>query len=218
LGFLTINLNFTGRPALLVGAGAVGKRKLAALLEAGAAVTVVEPKPDPAVSEMAQSGLIRLVPEFSDSLLESGPVVFVATDDSELSRQIARAAGAQGLLLNVADCPRECNFLMPAIVDLSPLRLAVTTEGASPALAAHLAADFRVRYLGHGLLAKLLGRLRPLILEADLDPNIRSGIFKALAANGQLPELLLANRLAEATEIVGLLIEPVKLPGDFSLV
>ncbi|MDR2442572.1 MAG: bifunctional precorrin-2 dehydrogenase/sirohydrochlorin ferrochelatase [Deltaproteobacteria bacterium] len=215
LGFLTINLNFSHRPALLIGAGGVGRRKLADLLKALAKVMVVEPKPDSYVTELANRGEIFLTGAFDESLLDASPLVFVAIDDPLEAKRLAHIARARGCWVNVVDRPEDCDFYMPAVVDLSPLRLAVTTDGASPALAAHIASELRERYLGHGLLADLMGRLRPWILKAGLSPEDRRTIFVSLAAQPELPKLLAENRIQEARKIIVDLIRPVELPADF---
>jgi siroheme synthase (precorrin-2 oxidase/ferrochelatase) len=80
---LSVNLDFEGRGALLIGAGAVGRRKLTALLEAGARVRVVEPNPAPWLLELATEGLILLEKDFNESFLDEAPWVFIAAQLNE---------------------------------------------------------------------------------------------------------------------------------------
>jgi precorrin-2 dehydrogenase/sirohydrochlorin ferrochelatase len=104
---------------------------------------------------------------------------------------------------------------MPAVADLAPLRLAVTTEGASPALSALIAAELRDRYRGHGLLASLLARIRPVVMAAGLPPERRRGILLGVAADPALPGLLAEGRTEEAKSRLRDIIDPVEPPADF---
>jgi precorrin-2 dehydrogenase/sirohydrochlorin ferrochelatase len=204
-----------GREVLLIGAGRVGRRKLAVLLKAGAAVRVVEPKPDEGLLGMAAVGLVRLEASFDESFLSLRPIIIAAVDDPEEGRRLAALARGLGLLINVADQPADCDFHVSAVADLAPLRLAVTTEGASPALSAVIAAELRVRYRGHGLLASLLARLRPAILASGLPPERRRAMLLALASNPDLPALLAEGRAEEAKRALLDIIRPVEPPEDF---
>jgi precorrin-2 dehydrogenase/sirohydrochlorin ferrochelatase len=202
LGYLTVNVDFNGRPALLIGAGEVGRRKLSDLVKAGARITVVEPRPDLRVRELAGQGRIRLEPLFSESLLDDSPWVFIALPDPDQARELSALARGRGLMVNVADRPGDCGFIMPAVADLSPLRLAVSTDGASPALSARIATELRVNYRGHGLLAAALARLRPAVFRAVPDPAIRRALLFALGADQALPRLFGEGRRAEAWDSI----------------
>jgi precorrin-2 dehydrogenase/sirohydrochlorin ferrochelatase len=206
LGFLTINLDMTGREVVLVGAGRVGRRKLADLVKAGARVRVVEPEPDDEVLALAKDGQIRLEPAFSESFLDLRPLIFVAIDDPEEGSRLAALARGRGLLINVADKPLDCDFHMPAVADFSPLRLAVTTDGASPALSALIAKELRERYRGHGLLAALLGELRPEIMASELPPPARREILTLLAGDSALLAMLAEGKASQARDRAGQLI------------
>lgn len=215
MGFLTINLDMTGREALLIGAGRVGRRKLADLLKVGAKVRVVEPHPDDEIRDLARQGVIRLEKELSESFLDLKPVIFVAADDPGVGSRLSALAKARGLLINVADKPSECDFYMPAVADLSPLRLAVTTDGASPALAALIAAELRALYRGHGLLAAMLAKVRPAVLSSDLGEGERRRILTSLAEEPRLPVMLAKGEDGRARELVIDLLGSVRPPVDF---
>jgi siroheme synthase-like protein len=215
VGFLAINLDMGGRRALLAGAGRVGRRMLSDLLTAGAAVLVVEPRPSEEVRALAAEGRIRLEARFEEAFLDDRPIVFAALDDPGEGRRLAALARSKGLWVNVADQPADCDFHVPAVADLSPLRLAVTTDGGSPALAAAVAADARVRYRGHGRLAAILGRLRPLVMASGLSPECRREILLRAASDAGLADLLADGRTPEAMARLRELIRPVEPPEDF---
>jgi siroheme synthase-like protein len=215
VGWLSVNIDFSNRGVLLVGAGRVGLRKLEDLLAAEAKVTVVEPKADPHVLNLAERGAIELVPEFGEALLDSNPWVFVAIDDADKAGEIAALAKARGLMVNVADRLPDCGFIMPALVDDPPFRLAVSTGGHSPALSARVARDLRRQFAGYGALARLLGRIRPLVLDSGLELPERKRIFASLADDLGLVVCLGRRDLKGLKEAVARHLGTVAVPKDF---
>lgn len=228
VGFLSVNIDFAGRDALLVGAGKVGRRKLADLLKAGARVAVAEPAPCRCLVGLAGTGAIALFPEFSESLLDRGPWVFIALDDSERARGLAGLARGRGLMVEVAGSPSDGNFQSPALVDFPPLRLTVSTGGASPALSARVAAELRERYAGSGALAAMLGRLRPLVAAGIPSDSGRGLVYKTLAGDPDLAglyrDLAAGGAGLSATDLAARIrsllerrLAPLELPPDFPL-
>ncbi|MDR1487401.1 MAG: bifunctional precorrin-2 dehydrogenase/sirohydrochlorin ferrochelatase [Deltaproteobacteria bacterium] len=218
MGFLSVNIQISGREALLIGAGSVGLRKMEALLKAGASLRVVEPNPCDSVVDLCDKGRIRLERAFDEAFFDPCPIVFIAVDDEIQSAAIAASARSRGLFVNSADRPLESDFFLPAVVDQEPFRIAVSTDGASPALAAEVAAELRERYRGYGVLVELLGRLRQLVLKSDLDPAERRKVFIALAKQREQLVSLLENRsYQKARELIVGRLGKVKLPLDFPL-
>jgi precorrin-2 dehydrogenase/sirohydrochlorin ferrochelatase len=124
------------RPCLVVGGGAVGERKVRDLMAAGARVTVVSRELTPGLAEMAAQGKIQAIRgDFSRHHLDGMFLVVGATDDQEVNRQVSGAAKNRGLLVNIVDAPDLCTFIVPAQVRRGPLTIAISTGGASPALA-----------------------------------------------------------------------------------
>jgi siroheme synthase-like protein len=125
-----------GRRCLVVGGGPVAERKVAGLLEAGARLTVVSPAVTARLADWARAERIRLIGrEYAASDLVGHSVVFVATDDGRVNADVARDARAAGVLVNAADDPAHCDFILPAVLRRGELTVAVSTGGASPALA-----------------------------------------------------------------------------------
>ncbi len=120
---------------LVVGAGKVALRKARGLTEAGARVTVVAPEVDPEFEALAVRVIHR---RFRASDLSGVILVFAATDDRLTNHRIAIAAKGRGLFANIADCPEECDFLVPARLQRGSIQFAVSTGGESPRLAAEL--------------------------------------------------------------------------------
>jgi uroporphyrin-III C-methyltransferase/precorrin-2 dehydrogenase/sirohydrochlorin ferrochelatase len=125
-----------GRAVLVVGGGAVARRKVAALLEAGAAVTVVAPALEAQLRAWVDAGRMRhLAGGFSPALLEGAWLVIAATGDAALHGRIAAAAAARRVFVNVVDDAELSSFHVPARVRRGRLQVAVSTAGAAPVLA-----------------------------------------------------------------------------------
>ncbi|HKX05728.1 MAG TPA: bifunctional precorrin-2 dehydrogenase/sirohydrochlorin ferrochelatase, partial [Methylomirabilota bacterium] len=136
MAYYPLCLEMAGRPCLVVGGGPVAERKVAGLLDAGAWLTVVSPTATESLHAWARADRIRLVErEYTAADLAGHSVVFVATDDERVNAAVARDARAAGLLINAADDPAHCDFILPAVVRRGDLTVAVSTGGASPALA-----------------------------------------------------------------------------------
>ena len=209
-----LDLGLEGRLVLVVGAGRVGRRKLAKALSAGARVLVVEPRPGAEVTALARSGALELRPGFTEDLLSGVSLVFAASDQADLNLAVARAARARGVWVNVADAPESSDFFLPAAVIRGDFQLAVGTKGASPALAAGAAARLKKEFgPEYAILTNWLGRLRPLILNSGLSPAERRVRFRLLAESDELRIHLAGGRLEEAAALSARLLAPVKLDG-----
>jgi precorrin-2 dehydrogenase/sirohydrochlorin ferrochelatase len=128
---LAMNLVVRGRRAVIVGGGAVGRRKARSLLRAGADVVVVEP--EATLPPPVDSGTwAHVVERFHPSQLEGASLVFAATDDPEVNREVASAARRIGALVNVADDPAGSDFHLPAVLTRGDLVIGVSTGGTCP--------------------------------------------------------------------------------------
>lgn len=141
--YLPILVDLAGRPCLVVGGGAVAARKVEQLLGAGARVTAVATRVGARLQQLAAAEpdlRIEARPYRADDL-HGMVLAFAATDDAALQEAISRQARAAGVWLNAVDEPERCSFVMPAILDRDPLLVAVSTSGASPALARRIRDD-----------------------------------------------------------------------------
>jgi precorrin-2 dehydrogenase/sirohydrochlorin ferrochelatase len=129
-------LKLKGRRCLVVGAGDVGLEKVEGLLACGASVTLVAPEAILALEELAAEGSITFLRrEYETADLDGHLIAIAATDDSDVNIGVYNDAEARSMLVNVADVPPLCSFILPAIVRTGPLAVAISTAGASPALA-----------------------------------------------------------------------------------
>jgi siroheme synthase-like protein len=204
-----VGLVLKGRRCLVVGGGRVAARKVGGLLECGAAVTVVAPEVHVAMGELAEAGIIAAIDgsplevqirpyragEASEYLL-----VVAATGNEAVDDAVHRDAVGAGVWVNVADDPARCSFVLPAVARDGPVSIAVSTAGASPALARWLR-DRVVGALGPGIgdLATLLesGRRRL----HDQGRSTESLDWRTLL-DGPLPELVRQGRMDEAHAVL----------------
>ena len=130
-------LRLSGRRCVVVGGGDVGLEKVEGLLACDADVTVIAPEARPELVQLALEGSIRWEQrEYAGSAdLEGALIAIAATDDTDLNIRVFEDAEARAMLVNVVDVPPLCNFILPAIVRTGPLAVAISTAGASPALA-----------------------------------------------------------------------------------
>ena len=129
-------LKLTGRKCLVVGGGDIGLEKAEGLLACDGDVVVVAPEACEEIQSLADEGSIELVRRpYEPGDLEGKFMVIAATDDSEVNIGVFDDAEKRAMLVNVVDVPPLCNFILPAIVRTGPLAIAISTAGASPALA-----------------------------------------------------------------------------------
>jgi precorrin-2 dehydrogenase len=156
-------LDLEGRRALVVGGGSVGLEKAAGLVACGAAVSVVSPELHEGFAGLDVEWRQR---EYETGDLEGMFLVIAATDERVVNEAVHRDAEARQMLCNVADVPVLCNFILPAVHREGPIAVAVSTGGASPALAKRLRTQI-AELVGpeHAELAEELRAMRPEVKE-----------------------------------------------------
>jgi uroporphyrin-III C-methyltransferase/precorrin-2 dehydrogenase/sirohydrochlorin ferrochelatase len=136
LRYFPLFLDLTGKPVLLIGGGEVAARKYALLKDAGARITVVAPALGAELSrEVAAGALVHQPREFTPGDIEGAWLVVAATNDRAVNAVAAAAANSARIPCNVVDDRELSSFIMPAIIDRSPVQIAVSTGGTSPVLA-----------------------------------------------------------------------------------
>src|SRR5512135_3405237 len=136
MDFFPVFMDIKNKPCLVVGGGEVAARKIGMLLQSEAKVTVVAPELCATVQEQADKGEIEYRAErFQPQHLADAVLVIAATNDRSVNEQVSAAAQALRLPVNVVDNPDLCTFIMPSVVDRSPVLVAVSSGGASPVLA-----------------------------------------------------------------------------------
>ena len=160
---LPLFVDIKNQPCLVVGGGDIAARKAGLLRRAHADVTVLAPALSEVTAKQVDEGLLTwLQAEFAAELmLESYRLVIAATDDDAVNKAVYQAAKDKGILVNVADEPELCDFILPSILDRSPIVVAISSGGASPILARQLRARLETLIPpSYGELAALVGRYR----------------------------------------------------------
>src|ERR1700682_4832169 len=155
-------LKLSGRRCLVVGGGEVGLEKVEGLLACDGDVTLVAPHAHDELARLAAEGAIAWERRhYVATDLEGSFLVIAATDDSEVNIAVHEDAGARAMLVNVVDVPPLCNFILPAIVRSGPLAIAISTAGASPALAKRIKREIEGQFgEPYARLALLLNEVR----------------------------------------------------------
>jgi precorrin-2 dehydrogenase/sirohydrochlorin ferrochelatase len=156
-------IKLTGRKCVVVGGGPVGLEKVEGLLRSDADVTLIAPEAVPELIELAGEGSIKWEQrEYAGaSDLEGAFIAIAATDDTDLNIRVYNDAEARAMLVNVVDVPPLCNFILPAIWRTGPLAIAISTAGASPALAKRMRAEIQEAFgPAYARLAEILNDYR----------------------------------------------------------
>ena len=198
MNHLPIFLNLRGRDCAVIGGGEVAARKCALLHAAGARITVTAPELCPTLTQWRDAGtLAHRAERYTPAVLADCHLVIAATDDRSVNAEVSRDAQARKLPVNVVDDPELCSFIMPAIVDRSPLLVAVSTGGASPVMARLIRARLESMIPAtYGNLVRLAESFRDRVKAAL--PAERRRQFWETALQGRVAELVIANRDADA--------------------
>ncbi|WP_312277618.1 siroheme synthase CysG [Kosakonia cowanii] len=218
---LPIFCQLRGRACLLVGGGDVAERKARLLLDAGAQLTVNALTFIPQFTAWAAEGMLTLVEgEFSETLLDECWLAIAATDNDAVNQRVSDAAEARRIFCNVVDAPKEASFIMPSIIDRSPLMVAISSGGTSPVLARLLREKLESllpQHLGH--VAKFAGQLRSRVKRHFATMSERRRFWEKLFVNDRLAQSL-ANQNMVAVESITeqMLNEPLDNRGEVVLV
>jgi precorrin-2 dehydrogenase len=155
-------LRLSGRRCVVVGGGDVGLEKAEGLLACDGDVTLVSPEAVEPLRELAEEGSIRWERRgYRSEDLERTFIVIAATGDTDMNIRVFEDAERRAMLVNVVDVPPLCNFILPAIIRSGPLAIAISTAGASPALAKRIRDEIADEYgEPYARLAVLLNEVR----------------------------------------------------------
>lgn len=202
-----IFLRLDGRSCLVVGGGEIASRKARSLLGAGADVCAVAPEFCADLERLGEEGRLRLRCSRYDSTdLDGAHIVIAATDDREVNARVSSEAQARRIPVNVVDDPDLCSFIVPAILDRSPVVVAVSTGGASPALARLLRTRLGAALPGGaGPLAEMLAAARQRVRDLIPEASDRAAFWERALA-GEIAGLGLSGRIDEARRLLDTLI------------
>jgi uroporphyrin-III C-methyltransferase/precorrin-2 dehydrogenase/sirohydrochlorin ferrochelatase len=194
MNFLPIFFNIRDHKTLVVGGGATAARKAALLLRAGAKVTVVAPE-----LKSKFDNIEYHQDYFAPKYLQDCRLVIAATNDKNVNEQVSILAQQQNIPVNVVDQPDLCSFIMPAIIDRSPIQIAVSTGGASPVLARLLRARIEAMIpSGYGKLATFVASFRDKVKQSLAFPARRPFWEKVL--QGNIAEMVFSGNTSAANK------------------
>ncbi|HET8706323.1 MAG TPA: siroheme synthase CysG, partial [Pseudomonadales bacterium] len=204
MDYLPINLNIRQQRCLVVGGGDVAARKAGLLLRAGAYLRVVAPVVSETMKQLlAESPHHQLhLREFMPSDMEHVALVVTATDHRLVNEEVSQLARMHHIPVNVVDQPDLCTFVLPSIVDRSPVTIAVSSGGSSPVLARTLRAKIETMVpAAYGRLAQLVGNQRGAVKEKFVSTQERRQFWEVIL-EGPVAELVFAGREDEARELL----------------
>ena len=223
MDFLPIFVDIRGKHCLVVGGSDVAARKASLLLNAGAKVTVVAPELAAPFKDLpGQERLQHRIGSFDPTLLDGVELVMCALEDKNAARIVADAAKARHLPVNVVDTPELCSFIMPSIIDRSPILIAITSGGASPVLARMLRARLESMIpSAYGRLSALAAQFRDKV-KAKFSRSENRRMFWEKVFQGPVAEMVFAGQDKAAAEVLESLIaheiEPDSNMGEVYLV
>jgi precorrin-2 dehydrogenase/sirohydrochlorin ferrochelatase len=192
-----VSLDVRDRRCLVVGGGPVAARKARSLLACGARVTVVAPELCPEMQDLALAAVEQR--PYTSGDIDGFRLVFTATGIDAVDRAVAEDADAAGIWVNSADDRENCTFTLPAVHRDGAVSVAVSTDGASPALASWLRAGIANSTVGAAALAELLRSARQRV--KDMGQRTEDVDWSGLL-NGDLPELVRQGRTEEAQRLI----------------
>jgi precorrin-2 dehydrogenase/sirohydrochlorin ferrochelatase len=198
-------LRLTGRRCVVIGGGDVGLEKVEGLLACDADVTLVAPEAHPELVQLALEGSIRWDRrEYRAEDLVGCLIAIAATDDTDVNIRVFEDADRRAMLVNVVDVPPLCNFILPAIVRSGPLAIAISTAGASPALAKRMKREIGELFgEPYALLAVLLNEARGWAKATLPTYQDRKQFFESIVEGDPDPvELLRAGRFEDVRELI----------------
>lgn len=203
MDFLPLFHNLRDRLVLVVGGGEIALRKARLLGEAGARLRVVAPQIETSVRGLVEQGGGELLERgYQTADLDGCVLVIAATDDELLNARVSREAGERNLPVNVVDAPALCSVIFPAIVDRSPLMVAVSSGGDAPVLTRLMRARLETLIpAAYGRLAGLAQKFREAVKQRFADVQQRR-VFWEEVFEGGIAERMLAGREAEAERLL----------------
>ncbi|WP_455375086.1 siroheme synthase CysG [Kaarinaea lacus] len=208
------------RPCLVVGGGDVAARKVSLLIRAGGKVSVISPQLCESLQGRLNAGEItHLNKSFEADDLTNYVLVIAATDDATVNRQISEIAQQKNIPVNVVDQPEHCSFIVPSIIDRSPVQVAVSTGGASPVLARLLRAQLEtIIPATYGRLALLMEEFRGKVKKL-IDADKRRSFWETVI-QGPIAEMVFSGKEEAAREAMHTAVDENKMPdrGEVYLV
>lgn len=190
-----------GLPCRVVGGGEVAERKVRQLLAAGASVRVISPQIVPALQRLVDDGQVGWLERgFEDADVDDCALIVAATDDAAINRYVSELARSRYIPVNVVDQPALCSFIVPSMIDRSPVQIAISTGGAAPVMARVLRAKIEAFVPGAwGKLGQLVEGFRDQVKQRFASTDERKAFWEKVMS-GSVAESVFAGRMQQAGE------------------
>ena len=220
MDYFPIFTKLHNRHCLVVGGGDIAVRKVHLLLKAGASITVCAPEICDSLLQKAENNQLTIINEtFSDDLIIGKWLVVAATNQRHINEHVAQLAEKQQILVNVVDEPSLCSFIMPSIVDRSPIVVAISSGGKAPVLARLIRERLETLLPMHlGRLAKISGEFRHRVKQVITKESLRRRYWEKLFGNGDLASLLQKGQMDKAQQYMEESLTDEIAQGDVALV
>jgi precorrin-2 dehydrogenase/sirohydrochlorin ferrochelatase len=185
--YYPVNLDIQNKNCLVIGGGGVAERKIKTLIKCGALVTAVSIKASDSVKTFAKLHKINLkIKKYETSDLTNMFLVIGATNNNRINSEISKDAKKLKVICNIADYPKKCDFILPAIVKRGDLVISVSTSGKSPALAKKIRKELEKSFgEEYAKTLDMMGFIRKILLNKAHEPEEHKSVFEKLI-NSQL--------------------------------
>ena len=185
--YYPVFMNIKDKDCLVVGGGSVGARKASTLEKCGAKVKLISSLFSPECEDLKTTSIEMEKKEYENNDITGMFFIFAATDNADLNKEIQKDAAKLDILCNIADSPDRSDFILPSIVDRGDLILAISTSGASPAMAKKIRQELEQKFgPEYELFLILMGNIRKKLLSAGHAPEDHKKIFNTLINKGIL--------------------------------
>ena len=201
MDYLPIFVNLRQKPCLVIGGGGIALRKINLLLKAQAQVTCISKAFCNDIKNLSIKGQISIVnKQFESSDISNQSVIISATDDSSLNASVSELAQKARIPVNIVDSPKLSSFIMPSIVDRSPLIIAVSSAGKAPVLARIIRAKLETMIPhAYGTLAEIAGEYRQKVKNRFSKIKDRRAFWETIFS-GVIAEKVFSGRISEARD------------------
>jgi len=223
MDYLPAFIQLHDKKCVIVGGGDIAARKASLIVRAGGTIHVVAKEINSTLNELIENNNgTKHIGEYESDVIQGAYLIVAATSNEDVNRRVSEDAHKENILVNVVDSPDLCSFILPAIIDRSPVIIAVSSGGKSPVLARLIRSKLETLIpAGYGRLAGLVGRYRDAVKAKFTHINERRGFWEDVL-QGPIAELVFAGKDSSAEEMLGNLIEadhaPRKEVGEVYLV
>ena len=201
--FLPIFLDLADKKCVVVGGGEVAQRKAKLLLRASAKVNIISVEFTQSLRELSDSHCTLIEQAFTPNHLAGAALIVAATDSATTNKEVAKIATELNIPVNVVDMPELCSCIMPALIDRSPVVIAVSTGGNSPVLTRKIKELVEVALPNNvGLLSQLMGSWRNKVKKRYTSFGSRLNFWEQILES-EVPDLVFKNRYEEAEKRIG---------------